>query len=175
MSGFEFVAQEFSSRMMASLASAPSRWRPRRTCSLKAMTRLVSSPPLVTGPVPKRMRLPLAPSAIRGGGWISAGMISTVQTPFPILAETAPKIWPHFCAPSPASETISIVCSARLRTVGAMQTSGPTGTATAVIGETLVSGEKRIPQYSPTGSQRQSAIRGDFVRDSPTSPLSPSH
>jgi hypothetical protein len=27
--------------------------------------------------------------------------------PFPIFAETAPKIWPHFCAPSPASETIS--------------------------------------------------------------------
>src|SRR5512143_914273 len=38
-------------------------------------------------------------------------MISTVHTPLPIFAETAPKIWPHFCAPSPESETISTVCS----------------------------------------------------------------
>src|SRR5690242_20898767 len=77
------------------------------------MTRFVSSPQLVIGPEPIRMRFPLAPSGVRGGGWISAGMISTVQTPFPILADTAPKIWPHFCAPSPESETISTVCSGR--------------------------------------------------------------
>ena len=45
-------------------------------------------------------------------------MISTVQTPLPILAETAPKICPHFCAPSPASETISMVCSVSRATPG---------------------------------------------------------
>ncbi len=39
-------------------------------------------------------------------------MISTVHTPLPIFAETVPKIWPHFWAPSPESETISMVCSA---------------------------------------------------------------
>jgi hypothetical protein len=38
------------------------------------------------------MRFPLAPAGSRGGGWISAGMISTVQTPLPIFAETEPKI-----------------------------------------------------------------------------------
>src|SRR3990172_1489186 len=45
-------------------------------------------------------------------------MISTVQTPLPILAETRPKIWPHFCAPSPGSETISTVCSLTRSAVG---------------------------------------------------------
>ena len=77
---------------------------------MKATTRFVSSPQLVTGPLPMRIRLPLAPAGSRAGGWISAGMISTVHTPLPILAETAPKIWPHFCAPSPGSERISTVC-----------------------------------------------------------------
>ena len=32
-----------------------------------------------------RMRLPLAPATLRAGGRISAGMISTVQMPLPIL------------------------------------------------------------------------------------------
>ena len=31
------------------------------------------------------MRLPLAPATLRAGGRISAGMISSVQTPLPIL------------------------------------------------------------------------------------------
>ena len=72
--------------------------------------RLVRSPQLVTGPVPIRMRLPLAPAGSLAGGSISAGMISTVQTPFPILAQTIPKICPHFWAPSPESDTTSTVC-----------------------------------------------------------------
>ena len=38
--------------------------------------------------------LPLALPIERAGGWISAGMISTVHTPLPILAQTAPKAWP---------------------------------------------------------------------------------
>ena len=36
-------------------------------------------------------------------------MISTVQTPFPIFAETEPKVVAHFWAPSPGSDTISSV------------------------------------------------------------------
>lgn len=72
----------------------------------------------VTGCEPIRMRLSVVPSGMRGGGWISAGMISTVQTPLPILAETAPKICPHLCAHSPESETISSVCSASVCIVG---------------------------------------------------------
>ena len=31
--------------------------------------------------VPSRTRFPLAPATLRAGGWISAGMISTVHTP----------------------------------------------------------------------------------------------
>jgi hypothetical protein len=38
-------------------------------------------------------------------------MISTVQTPLPILAQVAPKICAHFCAPSPELVMISTVCS----------------------------------------------------------------
>ena len=57
------------------------------------------------------MRIPLAPAGERAGGWISAGMISTVQTPLPIFAETEPKIWAHFWAPSPGADTISTVWS----------------------------------------------------------------
>ena len=57
------------------------------------------------------MRMPLAPAGERAGGWISAGMISTVQTPFPILALMVPKVCPAFCAPSPESLTISTMCS----------------------------------------------------------------
>ncbi len=57
------------------------------------------------------MRMPLAPAGERAGGWISAGMISTVQTPLPILALTVPKVWPAFWAPSPESLTISTMCS----------------------------------------------------------------
>jgi hypothetical protein len=60
---------------------------------------------------PMRMRIPLAPARERAGGLISAGMISTVQTPFPILALTVPKVWPAFWAPSPESLTISTMCS----------------------------------------------------------------
>jgi hypothetical protein len=36
------------------------------------------------------MRLPLAPATLRAGGWISAGMISTVQTPLPMRAAIEP-------------------------------------------------------------------------------------
>ncbi len=35
------------------------------------------------------MRLPLPPATLRAGGRISAGMISTVQTPLPIRAAIA--------------------------------------------------------------------------------------
>ncbi len=45
------------------------------------------------------------------GGWISAGMISTVQTPLPILAATVPNDWAHFCAPSPESLMTSTMWS----------------------------------------------------------------
>ena len=64
---------------------------------------------LLTGAEPSLMRFPLAPAGSRGGGWTSAGMISTVQTPLPIFALTAPKVCPHFWAPSPESETTSTV------------------------------------------------------------------
>jgi hypothetical protein len=66
---------------------------------------------LITGFVPKRMRMPLAPARERAGGSISAGMISTVQRPLPILAQTVPNSWPAVCAPSPESLTISTICS----------------------------------------------------------------
>jgi hypothetical protein len=59
---------------------------------LKAITRFVASPQFVMYFVPKRTRLPLPPSLVRGGGWISAGMISTVHAPLPIFAQTDPKI-----------------------------------------------------------------------------------
>ena len=55
------------------------------------------------------MRLPEAPAGVRAGGSISAGMISTDQTPLPIRAETVPKIRPQVWAPSPESETTSTV------------------------------------------------------------------
>ncbi|OAD23638.1 hypothetical protein THIOM_000525 [Candidatus Thiomargarita nelsonii] len=57
------------------------------------------------------MRIPLAPAGDRAGGFISAGIISTVQTPLPILALIVPKVCPAFCAPSPESLTISTICS----------------------------------------------------------------
>ena len=60
--------------------------------------------------------MPEAPAGLRGGGSTSAGMISTVQTPLPILADTDPKIWPHFWAPSPESETTSTERSDTVRT-----------------------------------------------------------
>ena len=73
----------FSSRMVQPGFSSPARTRPSSTCSLKATTRSVSLPPLVTGAAPMRMRLPEAPAVLRAGGRISAGMISTVHTPLP--------------------------------------------------------------------------------------------
>ena len=91
--------------------SSSSRTRPSSTCSLKAITRSVSSPPLVMRPAPMRMRLPLAPATLRAGGRISAGMISTVQMPLPILAAIEPSVWPQRCAPSPESLMISTMCS----------------------------------------------------------------
>ena len=45
---------------------------------------------LVTGWEAMRIRFPLAPDRDRWGGSISAGMISTVQTPLPIRALTDP-------------------------------------------------------------------------------------
>src|SRR5208282_417754 len=58
-----------------------------------------------------RIRLPLAPAMLRAGGWISAGIISTVHTPFPIFAATVAKDCAHFCAPSPESLMTSTMCS----------------------------------------------------------------
>ena len=91
--------------------SSPARTRPSSTCSLKATTRSVSSPPLVTRSEPMRMRLPLAPATLRAGGWISAGMISVVQMPLPMRAAIAPSDWPQRCAPSPESLMTSTMCS----------------------------------------------------------------
>src|SRR5208283_4303441 len=48
---------------------------------------------------------------LRAGGWISAGIISTVHTPFPIFAATVAKDCAHFCAPSPESLITSTMCS----------------------------------------------------------------
>ena len=101
-----------SRRMVQPGLSSPSRTRPSSTCSLNATTRSVSSPPLVTLPDPMRMRMPLAPATLRAGGWISAGMISVVQMPLPILAAIAPSDWPQRCAPSPESLITSTMCSA---------------------------------------------------------------
>ncbi len=70
-----------SSKMVAPGFNSPARTRPNNTCSLKAIARSVSLPPLVMRRVPKRMRLPEAPATLRAGGRISAGMISTVQMP----------------------------------------------------------------------------------------------
>ncbi|MCE3285498.1 MAG: hypothetical protein K0R70_1754 [Steroidobacteraceae bacterium] len=91
--------------------SSPAFTRPSSTCSLNAIAMSASSPPLVTHREPTRMRLPLAPATLRAGGWISAGMISTVQTPLPMRAAIEPNDWPHFCAPSPESLMISTMCS----------------------------------------------------------------
>ena len=63
------------------------------------------------------MRLPLPPATLRAGGRISAGMISSVQTPLPICAAIAPNVCPHRCAPSPESLMISTICSLK-RTAG---------------------------------------------------------
>ena len=56
--------------------------------------------------------MPEAPATLRAGGWISAGMISVVQMPLPILAAMAPSDWPQRCAPSPESLITSTMCSA---------------------------------------------------------------
>jgi len=100
-----------SSRICAPGFNSPARTRPISTCSLKATTRSVSSPPLVTFFVPMRMRMPEAPATLRAGGWISAGMISVVQIPLPVRAAMAPSDWPQRCAPSPESLITSTMCS----------------------------------------------------------------
>ena len=100
-----------SSRICAPGFNSPARTRPSSTCSLNATTRSVSSPPLVTCFVPMRMRMPDAPAMLRAGGWISAGMISVVQIPLPVLAAIAPSDWPQRCAPSPESLMTSTMCS----------------------------------------------------------------
>src|SRR5674476_1384984 len=81
-----------SSRMVQSGLSSPVRTRPSSTCSLNAITRSVSLPPLVTRPEPRRMRFPLPPATLRAGGRISAGIISTVHTPLPIRAAIAARM-----------------------------------------------------------------------------------
>ena len=106
-----------SSRMVQPALSSPVRTRPSSTCSLKAITRSVSLPPLVTRPEPRRMRFPLPPATLRAGGRISAGMISTVQTPLPIRAAIAARDCPQRCAPSPESLTISTICSLNVTAV----------------------------------------------------------
>ena len=102
-----------SSRIVAPGFSSPARTRPSSTCSLNATTRSVSSPPFVTCFWPIRIRMPEAPATLRAGGWISAGMISTVQIPLPLRAAMAPSDWPQRCAPSPESLITSTMCSAR--------------------------------------------------------------
>jgi len=74
-----------SSRIVAPAFSSFACTLPISTCSLKATTRSVWSPPLVTRSEPMRMRMPLAPATLRAGGWISAGMISVVQMPLPCV------------------------------------------------------------------------------------------
>ena len=114
------VAQLSSSRMTASGASAPRRWRASSTCSLNASTSL-----RLVAPVRDRLGADAdadsrsRPRESRGGGWISAGMISTVHTPLPIFAETAPKIWPHFCAPSPDRRRSPACVQRRMSALGA--------------------------------------------------------
>ena len=114
MVGSRLSRHMFSERTMQPGFSSPARTRPSRTCSLKATTRSASSPPLVTRSAPMRMRFPLAPAMLRAGGWISAGMISTVQMPFPARAAMAPRDWPQRCAPSPESLITSTMCSDRV-------------------------------------------------------------
>ncbi len=95
--------------------------------------------------------MPLPPGGVRAGGWISAGMISTVQTPLPIFAETAPRIWPHFCAPSPESDTISAVCSRARSTRGSPRRAPvAAGTATAADdGAELCPGRGGVESMGP--------------------------
>jgi hypothetical protein len=71
-------------------------------------------------------------------------MISTVQTPLPIFAETAPNTWPHFCAPSPASETISTVCSWSRWTTGSMRAGDGVSTASAEVVKDMVAHTSRV-------------------------------
>ena len=118
MSSSSCFSHMLSMRTIAPSASAPARKRFSSTCSLNATTRFAASPQLVTSLVPRRMRLPLAEGGVRAGGWISAGMISTVHTPLPMRAETRPKICPQRCAPSPESDTTSTVCSGSVMTLG---------------------------------------------------------
>jgi hypothetical protein len=42
-----------------------------------------------------RMRVAARPGIERAGGWISAGMISTVQMPLPMRAAIEPSDWPQ--------------------------------------------------------------------------------
>ncbi len=114
MAGSRCSRQTFSSRIVAPRFSSPARTRPRSTCSLKATARSVSSPPLVTALEPMRMRIPLAPATLRAGGWISAGMISTVQMPLPLRAAIDASDWPQRWAPSPESLITSTMCSGRV-------------------------------------------------------------
>ena len=78
------------------------------------------------------MRLPQAPATLRAGGRISAGMISSVQTPLPIRAAIAPSAWPQRCAPSPESLMISTTCWVSVArvffTAGARDARGAFGT-----------------------------------------------
>src|SRR6187431_3797772 len=111
MAGSRWLAHMLSSRIVAPGLSSPALTRPISTCSLKATTSSVWSPPLVTRSEPIRIRIPLAPATLRAGGWISAGMISVVQMPLPIRAAIAPRDWPQRCAPSPESLMTSMMAS----------------------------------------------------------------
>ncbi len=119
-----------SSRIVQPSFNSPARTRPSSTCSLNAMTMSVRSPPLVIRAAPSRMRLPLAPATLRAGGRISAGMISSVQTPLPMRAAIAPSAWPQRCAPSPESLMISTTCCVSV--AGVFLTAGPRGAGDAL-------------------------------------------
>ena len=116
ISGSSSVRHLLSRRMTQPGLSSCSCTRLSNTCSLKATARSASSPPLVTRSVARRMRFPLAPAMLRAGGWISAGMISTVHIPIPIRAAMDPNVWPHLCAPSPESLMTSTMCSPSVTT-----------------------------------------------------------
>src|SRR5436190_2120720 len=132
--GSRWLFHMLSSRIFAPGLSSPARTRPIRTCSLKATTSSVWSPPLVTRSEPIRIRIPLAPATLRAGGWISAGMISVVQMPLPIRAAIAPSDWPQRCAPSPESLMTSTIASRiAVRAARALATGGSSITVSFMV------------------------------------------
>src|SRR5512140_3102464 len=165
-----WVRHMLSSRMVQPGFNSPALTRPSSTCSLNATTRAASSPPLVTRREPMRMRLPLAPATLRAGGWISAGMISTVQTPLPMRAAIEPNDWPHFCAPSPESLMISMTLSSSVTTC--LASAPEEGDRVSVArGRRAVTAFMVLPRQADARVAALRAVDAEQSRDRPCRPV----